>query len=27
LWVSFKAGDLYVKIGRRWYDEHDRTGC
>jgi hypothetical protein len=27
LWVRFRAGDLYVKIGRRWYDEHDRTGC
>lgn len=27
VWVGFRAGDLYVKIGSRWYDEHDRTGC
>jgi len=25
--VGIRAGDLYVKIGSRWYDEYDRTGC
>jgi hypothetical protein len=27
LWVRFRRGDLYAKVGSRWYDEFDRTAC
>jgi hypothetical protein len=27
VWVRFRAGDLYAKVGRRWYDEYDRIAC
>jgi len=25
--VTFKQGDVYAKVGSRWYDEYDRNGC
>jgi hypothetical protein len=25
--VTFRQRDLYAKIGTRWYDESDRSGC
>jgi hypothetical protein len=25
--VTFRQHDLYAKIGNRWYDERDRSGC
>lgn len=27
LWVRFSKGDLYTKLGTRWYDEYDRVTC
>jgi hypothetical protein len=27
LWVRFSKGDLYAKLGTRWYDEYDPVSC
>jgi hypothetical protein len=27
LWVRFSKGDLYAKVGTRWYNEYDRIAC
>jgi hypothetical protein len=27
LWVRFRKGDRYAKLGTRWYDEFDRLAC
>jgi hypothetical protein len=27
LWVRFSRGDVYAKLGTRWYDEYDRIAC
>jgi hypothetical protein len=27
LTVRFRDGDLYAKLGSRWYDEYDRIAC
>jgi hypothetical protein len=27
IWVRFKKGDGYAKLGTRWYDDYDRIAC
>jgi hypothetical protein len=27
LQVRFSDGDVYAKVGSRWYDDYDRVGC
>jgi hypothetical protein len=27
MWVRFKKGDRYAKLGTRWYDDYDRISC
>jgi hypothetical protein len=27
LWVRFSKGNLYAKLGTRWYDEYDQVTC
>lgn len=27
MWVRFRKGDVYAKLGTRWYDEYDAIAC